>query len=137
MRHSEKNSTDEHLTVMCYKNIMHANLAYTVPIYPCIFTTARSLNIVKCSQLCYKIVCSSTTQYIHTQLYITKQDQIKLSNDSMMLSSVTVNASIGIMHVWFLQFSSADCRYTYGSDFLNNVDNLLKCKQQMISVTVC
>ena len=38
-----------------------------------------------------------------------KQDQIKFSNDSMVLSSVTVNASIGIMLIWFLQLSSADC----------------------------
>ena len=136
MRHSEKNSMDEHMTIIYYKNIMHANLAYTIPIYPRILTTARSLNIVKCSQLCYKIVCSFK-HYINSQLYMAKQDQIKLSNNSTMLSSVTVNASIGIMHVWFLQLSSANCSQTYGSDFLNNLDNLLKCKQQMISVTVC
>ena len=51
MRHSEKNSMDKGLTIVQYKNIMHANLAYTMPIYLGIVTTTRSPNIVKCSQL--------------------------------------------------------------------------------------
>ena len=55
MRHTEKNSMDKGLTIVQYKNIMHANLAYAVPIYLGIVTTTRSPNIVKCSQLCYKI----------------------------------------------------------------------------------
>lgn len=58
MRHSEKNSMDKGLTIVQYKNIMHANLAYTMPIYLGIVTTARSPNVVKCSQLCCKIVGS-------------------------------------------------------------------------------